>query len=209
MQNIPKIKSSGLDWPGSDEILRLYFQIQRLKNLYRRGWMQVGLAPEHDESVADHSYMTTVLAVLIAQKHYPQLDLQKIMLLSLFHEMGEIYTGDLTPWDGVDKHTKHQREEDAVKRVFADTSLAEDFIALWQEFESGTSPEAEFVRQLDRLELALQAHYYHQTTGIPVDGFYQSTANSLIWDELTEIFRCICPPGQEREYTREEHEQDR
>ena len=56
---------------------------------------------------------------------------------------------------------------------------ADWFLALWEEFEEGGSPEARFVRELDRLEMGLQAAL-HDAEGHPgMPEFFESARRSV------------------------------
>jgi|GEM_PF-5917177 len=37
-------------------LIEAYFEMNRLKQLYRQGWLQCGIVPERCESVAEHSF---------------------------------------------------------------------------------------------------------------------------------------------------------
>jgi len=137
-----------------------YFQAAHLKQLFRQGWLRRGVAPDRCESVAEHSYTTALLAMLIADAARPDLDTAKVLRLALLHDIGEVHAGDLTPADGVSGADKHEREAEGVRRVLAGLAGRERHVELWEEYEAQQTPEARFVRQIDRLEMALQATVY-------------------------------------------------
>jgi putative hydrolase of HD superfamily len=86
-----------------------------------------------------------------------RVDTGRAALLALAHELGESYAGDITPVDGVGREEKRALEREAIDRALAGHPDREWFVSLWEEFEEGGTPEARFVRQLDRLEMGLQA----------------------------------------------------
>lgn len=147
---------------SADPALASYFRLMRLKRLYRQGWLKRGLPEGLCESVAEHSFGTALLALLIAGQggdggSLGRLDVSKAALLALVHELGEAFAGDITPVDGVSREDKERLEREAIHRALEGHPDLEWFLSLWEEFESGSSPEALFVRQLDRLEMGLQA----------------------------------------------------
>jgi putative hydrolase of HD superfamily len=168
-------------------LVSVYAEFNALKHLHRQGWLRRGLAPERCESVADHCFSMAVLAMLLADACFPDLDLAKVLRLTLLHEFGEIDAGDITPADGVSDAEKHRREEASVVRVLSQLPGGERYIALWREFEAGASPEARFVRQIDRLEMALQARQYQRQDGFAPDEFYRSADAALSSPELRAI----------------------
>ncbi len=165
-----------------ENLLKVYFEIQSLKNLLRQGWLQKGIKKEKCESVADHSFSTTLLAWLIADEYFSELDKNKIIQYTLVHEMGEIYAGDITPADGISEDKKYELELESVEKIFQKINQGEKYIQLWKEFENSVNEEAKFVKQIDKLEMALQAHYYEDKLEIDLKDF-KDTARSKISDE--------------------------
>ena len=143
-------------------VLAAYLEINHLKQLYRQGWLHRGIPAERSESVADHIFSMALLAWWIADSYLPELDVNKTIRMVLAHELGEVYVGDLTPSDGVVPQEKHRRERAAVQQVVGKLPRGEEYLALWQEYEQGESPEARFVKQIDRLEMAFQAIIYQR-----------------------------------------------
>jgi len=131
--------------------------MMRLKRLYRQGWFRCGIEEKKCESVADHSFMVAMLVLLLAPKFDAEIDVNKALKLALVHDLGEVYAGDITPHDGISRLEKRQMEEASVHKLFASLSEKENLLDLWNEYEKGESKEAEFVRNLDRLEMGIQA----------------------------------------------------
>lgn len=69
-------------------------------------------------------------------------------------------------------------------------------MALWEECEAGTSPEARFVRQIDRLEMSLQASVYDHQGLLEPTQFFASTekvvAEANLLNILTELKSLKC-----------------
>lgn len=171
--------------------LRAFYQIQHLKHLYRQGWLKAGVPRERCETVADHIFGVAMLCwLLIEAGAAPSVNLDRALRMALIHELGEIYAGDLTPSDAISPDEKHARERQSLERVLEGVQGAEDIRALWEEFETGESPEARLVRQADRLEMALQAVTYAREGALKhPGGFFQSArqtvadAQLLLWME--------------------------
>ncbi len=171
----------------TQSLIAVYFELNQLKQLFRQGWLRHGAPPERCESVADHSFSVAVLAMLLADAHFPDLDIARVLRLALLHEFGEIYAGDITPADGVSGEEKHRREEDSVVRVLSKLPNGEMYITLWREYEDNQSPEARFVRQIDRLEMALQAGVYQRQGLLDPAEFFRSAGAALSTPELRRI----------------------
>ena len=139
-----------------------WFEVLHLKQVFRKGWLERGLPPARCESVAEHSFGNAMLCLLLAQQQ-PGLNVEKILRMALVHDLGEVYVGDLTPTDAVDPRLKSTRSKSKpCSRSLSGLPAGETLLANWEEYEAQVTPEAQFVKQVDRLEFALQAAQYQQ-----------------------------------------------
>ena len=145
-------------------------EILGLKDVLRAGWVRAGI--ESPESVAAHSWGMSMLALKLAPK---ELNLARVLSLCIVHDIPEVRVGDLTPHD--DTSNKAQDELRAM------TEMAPEWVGLFEEYEQGQTPEAKFVKQLDKLDMALQAEIYQTKFGISLDEFIES-ARLRIEDEV-------------------------
>lgn len=165
---------------GGAARLAAYYQAAELKRLYRQGWLKRGVPESECESVADHSFGTAILALFLAGRPpYEALDRDRALRIALVHELGEVYAGDITPVDGVAAEEKARLERASIGRVLAGLPGGEEYLALWEEFEAGLSPEARFVRELDRLEMGLQAAAYRAEGNGRMGEFFESARRSV------------------------------
>lgn len=139
-----------------NEFARFMGHVGDLKKLERTGWVRSGI--QNPESVADHSFRTTIMALVLADK--AGVDQNKVVKMALVHELAESVVGDLTPTDGVSAEDKHHLEINAFKKLCADIDNGDELLELFQEFEDNKTPEAQFVKSLDKLEMMFQAHEY-------------------------------------------------
>lgn len=180
-----------LDGVNVSPIIRAYFEFNQLKQLYRQGWLKRGVPKERCESVAEHSLGVAVLACWLAEAYYPQLDQSRVMRLALIHDFGEIYAGDIIPGDDISDEEKSRLEFESVERVFKHLPNCGEYIALWSEFEDGQTPEAQFVRQVDRLEMGLQASVYEHQGYENLGEFFGSAREELLDPNLIELLQEI------------------
>lgn len=129
----------------------------QMKNLVRRGWVcrQVQ-TPEVD---ASHSWGVSMLVQLYAPK---ELDLLKCLKMANIHDLAEVYVGDFTPGSGIHPQEKYDLESKAIKRLAGELQYPE-LIELFEEFEACETPEAIFVKSMDRLDAVIQAKYFDET----------------------------------------------
>jgi len=147
-------------------LLEFFSRAGKLKGVERTGWVEAGVPSP--ESVADHSYRTTLMAVIIAEAE--GLDPLKAAKMALIHDLAEAETGDLTPAQKSLEGEAHKRAEDAAMRSIVGLlpgKLTASFIELWREYEGLDSPEARLVHDVDRLEMLLQASEYENSGGEP------------------------------------------
>ena len=169
-------------------VLEAYFEINHLKQLYRQGWLKRGIPPEQCESVAEHVFGMAMLAWWLIDRHDFAVDAAKVARMVLIHEIGEVYTGDLTPSDHVSVAEKHRRERTALEKILQKLSRAQDYIALWEEYERNETAEARLVRQIDRLEMALQALIYERQAQGDMIEFFQSAGRAISDEPLRTLF---------------------
>lgn len=169
-------------------ILRVLAEFHQLKNLYRQGWLKRHVPKEKCESVAEHSFGVTLLAMFLAERYLPSADLLKVIRIALIHEAGEIHAGDITPVDGVTPEEKHRRERESVLVVFSSLERGGEYLKLWEEFETNRTPEAKLVRQADRLEMLLQARYYERLGYWNFDEFFNNADALIDSPELRPLF---------------------
>lgn len=165
-----------------DPIIGIYFQINHLKHLLRQGWLMRGITEDKCESVGDHTFAVALFGLMIAKKYFPKMNAEKIIKMSLVHELGEIDSGDITPLDGISKEEKYKMEEEGIEKMFANFPDGEEYLELWKEFEKKKTPEAKFVKQVDQLEKAMQASVYSIQYGKDLNEFIES-ARAQIQDE--------------------------
>ena len=105
------------------------------------------------ENSAEHSWQVALVANLF-QDYFPEkLDIGKVTLMLLLHDLGEIYAGDTWVYDTTGKAVSHDKEYLSLQKSLAilPTFQGEKFKELWLEFEKGNSPEARYARIIDAL----------------------------------------------------------
>ena len=108
----------------------------------------------HSESVAEHLFGMMVLAQYFLPIEDPKgrLDRQRVYELILYHEIGEIETGDIL----FNKKTEDHREAERQAAVHVVSQfpkgVSEEALSAFREFDEEQTPEARFVIALDKLE---------------------------------------------------------
>ncbi len=128
-------------------------EIEKMKSVLRTSWSSSG----RRDSDAEHSWRLALLAGVISEE-YKELDKTKLLMMSLIHDMGEIYEGDISAALEPDQESKFQMEYRAVKKVFAllPENQANRMLELWLEYNDNKTPEAKLIKALDKAETILQ-----------------------------------------------------
>ena len=136
--------------------LQFILEIDKLKSVYRRTYLIDG---ERHENSAEHSWHLALLALVLAEHANEALDIPKVVKMVLIHDIVEIDAGDTYIYDA--QGDKAERERTAADRIFGllPSDQEREFRGLWNEFESGATPEARFASALDRF--VPQLHNYH------------------------------------------------
>ncbi|KAK0627540.1 metal dependent phosphohydrolases with conserved 'HD [Immersiella caudata] len=145
-----------------------YFHIlERLKTTKREGWRRFGI--ERGESISDHMYRMSLMAMLCPPKLAEKLDMFKCMKMCLIHDMAELLVGDITPVDGVAKPEKSRREAETMdyitKRLLGNVNggdVGKVIREVWQEYEDSRTLESHFVHDIDKMELLCQMVEYEK-----------------------------------------------
>ncbi len=142
-------------------LLKLLKAAGVLKRVIRSGWAKVGV--ENPESVAEHSYRTALLAMLLADLE--GFNAERAMRMALLHDLAESMTGDLTPEEKRRLGESYRmREEEAMRHLLRGLpeGLRRRYLELWKEYRRCETPEARLVHMADGLEMVLQALEYEE-----------------------------------------------
>lgn len=162
-----------------------YSQLNIIKNIYalkkvkRSGWLASGLGIEKTESVADHSFACATLGLAIVSSFRKDLDLGKILAMSLMHDIAESVTGDIIDQKKV--YTDNDIEQEISKEIF---SGSDTMLALCREFSENISEESKFVKSLDKLELLLQAQDYKNTQNLDTEEYFINNLHKVDFEIL-------------------------
>ena len=125
------------------------FEAGMLKKTPRTGYQFLGSGKE---SVADHSFRTAVIGYVLATQE-PEADLNKVVLMCLFHDFPEARTGD---HNYVNKRYVNVDEKGALRDQVGALPFGDDIIALTNEFNEDNTLEAQIARDADQLDLILE-----------------------------------------------------
>lgn len=138
-----------------DERLQKQFafllEIDQEKNVFRQTHLSHHGRREND---AEHAWHMALMAYLLREYANEPVDIARVMLLCLLHDIVEIDAGDTYAYDPEGLKTQKAREEAAKQRIFSllPADQAAELKAAFDEFEEGETPEAKFAHAMDNLQ---------------------------------------------------------
>ncbi|QIB73323.1 HD family hydrolase [Halogeometricum borinquense] len=161
-----------------------------LKDERRTGWQLREVSDP--ESVASHSWGVAYLCLCFADD-VPDVDPDEALRLAVLHDVAEARTGDKPTRadpdaETVDPDEKEQRERAAVSELLApfDAHLRDD----WEAYESRDTPTAQFVKDMDLVDMCLQAVIYEREARYDPD---TDNPNFEAYGRLDEFFATAEP----------------
>ena len=132
-------------------------EIDKEKNIFRQTHLSGHGRNEND---AEHSWHMALMAYLLREWANEEVDIAKVMILCLIHDIVEIDAGDTYAYDEEGLKTQKAREEAAKERIFSllPEDQKEEFTALFDEFEENETAEARYAHAMDNLQPLLLNH---------------------------------------------------
>ena len=175
--------------------VRFIVEIDKVKNIFRQTYLADGKRKEND---AEHSWHLALSAVLLKEHMEEDVDLTRVMIMVLIHDLVEIDAGDTYAYDTAGAATKREREVKAADRIFG--LLPEDqgryFRELWDEFEEYESADAKFAHLLDNFQplllndasegISWEEHGVHKSQVCRRNERIPETSQ-IVWEKMLEI----------------------
>lgn len=134
-------------------ILKFLRDSEQLKDTYRASYTSTG----RTESVAEHTWRLCLMA-LILEKHFPEIDISRVIKICLIHDLGEAINGDIPAPSQDDSTNKSENERRDLLQLTDSlpVDLQKELVELWDEYENASSEEAKIAKALDKLETIIQ-----------------------------------------------------
>lgn len=171
--------------------LDFILEIDKEKNILRQTHLSDHGRREND---AEHAWHMAIMAYLLKEYSNEPVDVAKVMIMCLIHDVVEIDAGDTYAYDAEGLKTQKAREEAAKERIYSllPDDQKQDLQALFDEFEERKTSEAKFARALDNLQPLLLNNSNdggnwreHQVTEAQVYGRQRRTAEGS--EKLYEV----------------------
>ncbi|MBE5881632.1 MAG: HD domain-containing protein [Lachnospiraceae bacterium] len=135
---------------------------ERLKDTTRHCYTKNG----RHESVAEHSWMMTLMAFFIKDE-FPEVDMDKVIKMCIIHDLGEAFTGDIPTFD---KTEENEKAEEKLLYAWVNTlpeNYRTEMFALYDEMAKRETMEAKVYKAIDGLEAVIQHNISDLSTWIP------------------------------------------
>jgi putative hydrolases of HD superfamily len=201
-----------------EDLIEFFLKAGEVKRLKQRGFALRGL--EDAARLGGHSFRETLMGWALARSSDSSLDTNRIIKLSLVHDLCAGYAGDITPyepilWDNNDKNEKQifekwvrlskeekQRFYDAQRAkeheslheltAYLPKNLLTEVESLWTEYEQGLTREGRFVQQVDMLENFLQSlEYWKQDKSFPIEAWWHQIKELISDPFLVEFLKAL------------------
>lgn len=147
-----------------EELIQFLSIAEKLKCNTRHSWTSDG----RRESVAEHSWRLCLMAYLVKDE-FPELDMDKVIRMCIWHDMGEAITGDIPAFY---KSTTDEVKEEQVFRKLLNTlsdPIRSETVDLFEEMNALITPEAKLYKALDKMETLIQHNEADIATWLPLE----------------------------------------
>jgi len=160
-----------------------------LKDEKRTGWELRNI--EDPETVADHSWGVALLTLVYSKE--VGINEEKALKMALLHDIAEAETGDfvtrkIDDKQEIEKEEKEKMEKEAVEKLSG--LLGEELGEIWMEYEERETDEAKFVKDMDMIDMCLQALKYEKENRYDPE---EHNENFQEYENLDEFFATTEP----------------
>ncbi len=131
--------------------LEFALEIDKEKNIFRQTHLSGHGRNEND---AEHAWHMAIMAYVLREYANEPVDIARVMLMCLIHDIVEIDAGDTYAYDAEGLKTQKARENAAKERIFSllPDEQKQELMQLFDEFEEFTTPESKFAHAMDNLQ---------------------------------------------------------
>ena len=137
--------------------LEFALEIDKEKNIFRQTHLSGHGRNEND---AEHAWHMAIMAYVLREYANEPVDIARVMLMCLIHDIVEIDAGDTYAYDAEGLKTQKARENAAKERIFSllPDEQKQELMQLFDEFEEFATPESKFAHAMDNLQPLLLNH---------------------------------------------------
>lgn len=156
-----------------EPLVHLLNEIGMLAHIQRSGYGFLGAGKQ---SVAEHCHRMTLVAYILAKKSQEPVDMAKLLLMCLLHDLPEARTGDL---NYVNKRYVEANEDKIIEELERVNYVGKEMAESIKDYNQGTSAEAKIAHEADQLEMLLKLKELHDLGSPKAMEWYAIVANRL------------------------------
>lgn len=147
-----------------EKLTEILYLAENLKKNTRHSWLSNG----RRESVAEHSWRLSLFAYFVKDE-YPDVDMDKVIKMCIFHDLGEAFTGDIPSF------YKTSNDEEIEKHKLCEwlntlpQSYKDELTSLYKEMDELKTEEAKLWKAMDKLEASIQHNEAEIRTWLPLE----------------------------------------
>ncbi len=174
----------------AEEIIELAMKGEVLKNMERTGWILAGIDKSLVESVAEHSFGTALVALLLSKQLEMEgydIDLGITLTMAITHDLAESQISDIViDRDAQDRQAllknKLDVENQAMAKLMSSLGVVgESLLKVWNDLQKQTGLEARIVISSDILDMLIRAIILERSSVSPMTltDFFESSGPRL------------------------------
>ena len=174
------------------DYLKFARQLGKSKKIKRTGWVREKV--KNPESVAEHCFRLIALCMVLAKEL--KVNQEKLVKMAIVHDLGETSIGDIVAERSgkIDfdlRKKKEEMEEKAIAQIFESSMSKEEYVALFKERVELKTEESKIFRQLDKLEMAIQALEYEEEQNANLEEFFVDADKNIAHPIIKTIMKQI------------------
>ena len=155
---------------NSQTLLEFMSLCEKLKSNTRHSWTAEGMK----ESIAAHTFRVMIFSWLIKEE-FPDIDMDRVLKLSLFHDLGEAITGDIPAFEKKDEDREIEKKAlEKIVEMLPEPHRSE-LRDVFHEIEENQTKEAKLFQALDKMEAVIQHNEADIATWLPLEYELQLT----------------------------------
>lgn len=165
-------------------ILDFYMIANKLKDIVRTGWIELGVERDRVESVAEHVYGTLVLALALDSEYKLDLDLLKVFKMLIIKELEKVNLNNFTPREYPTKEEKKRLALETISNTLSSLSSKDELLEIYEEYSNKETKEAIFTYKLSKIESDIQVKIYDLDGCLSIE---KAKEDVSYYDEPVEI----------------------